>query len=1631
MNISKINHSKKEYGCGLGKAKINLFNGNLGFEYPLISYGLNNFLIESSLIYNSQYKKTDFNGKKIGFSNGWKLNINQYVFKYLESYKIDGFEEGNYVFIDINWNVHRFIKYKSCNLNGNLNDVYYDSDGTGLKLFVKDDETSQIIDQFNNMYLFDNDGKMIEMISGINTNISKVLTYSGDNLISIRDKRESNRELFFMYNSDGTLKKVYTSENKIGLCFEYSESKLIKIVKYCSSEAKDVMEFMYDSVNRIEYAVSCLDLTALRFIYTTFNEESCVEEIHFGTMKKTLITEESNAEVYTGDNVFLGEEHYIVENNKKYSGFSLSMPAKYVKEKLNITYNGSYTHIRNDKGIGINYYFNTNGTTISNLEYRDGNLFTLSRSKGWTLSGDGKSNLKLDGKKVNILDASNNYTYNVNNELLEKFKNIFRDLNNDNVKDEEFSEHFNISFWMNLENNNKSSLKTTLKYYVGGCEKTSVVRFEKTDIGSWQKIIIPLNLGLNQLSLSSVKLIFDGCAIDTQIQIADLRIMKGGLPETYIFSGTGENYKELKLKMGTEICYYINDQIYFETISPEFYMTENDLFLTYKNLFYSKEKQETCYDLVSNNGAIVKSVDFAGIKNNNEEFLFCLDEHDIPNYYVKLIDIIENGKYSIMEKQVCFHYDKSILKYYFETKTMIGITDNVNSISKRLSDDSSNITYSWINEDGTFRAYKDTEKVITEIFYDLYGNYESIEVFKEGEKENEVLKTEYFYEEKSIILRDRISAYSKNGIVTNYFYNEDNLLDYIIQGDQKISYKYDKYNENITSIKNDIENDLNNSKTTEIIYSKNSNLKYFNDKNNMIYGYEYNIFNDLTKIYKNKKAYMSFETENDENHLLETAVIFQNNDYIISSVLYDNYNRLIMMKYDDIDTSLCYEIDDNKSPILNRIVKIEDGFSNEEYIIQYDDNSNIESETIEIKNKITNKIFANDKSECVIKNSEKIEFQLNKNNPLSEKIASSIYMHKENDSSENKIIEDASYTYEYDSCGRLAKKNGMMTVYDICQQCEADGGVACGECTGVKVDKHISYHKGTVFPKRFTYNVLSKEIHSGGDNCSFYYENSKYENGNIVNLVEGGMRYNENPKNSNLREKSSLQERNYVFKYDSFKRLKQEINPEFGNLTYIYNKNTGMLEEVKNNDNLIKKFTYDNVGFLTKASINGTIREIKYDSFGNMLNNYKGTLKYNSRNLMESYEFYDKTESPYYTHSYRGKYFYNHQGVRYKKRWIEEITGMSPQVKNIEYYLKGDIILGEDWTDDSGNITTKLRYFYDIEGICGIKYDGHTFTLVRDSLGNVSKVMYKGKIIGEYLYDAWGNCVVKEIAVSNDRDRFVLKYNPFRYKGYYCDLESGLYYCKSRYYDSNLCTWLSPDNIDYLDPESVNGLNLYIYCNYNPINYYDPSGNSAIVIGLIIGAIIGASIGFGTAAYIDYQDDGQVFNGSVAWYDYLGATVVGGVLGAGIGAGIGYLAPYVGSILTTPIKFSIPTGFQMVQTSLGTNMLVSTGAMTLSFTGAQALELAGLISGVTIMFTQTIVDEGGVKITHNYPNDHGSPVHVHVSSDKGVTRVGPNGYPLNGDRPLNELERRIFWKNIQKIRKAIKKLQKIIRGKPW
>ncbi|MDY4788030.1 MAG: RHS repeat-associated core domain-containing protein [Bacilli bacterium] len=125
-------------------------------------------------------------------------------------------------------------------------------------------------------------------------------------------------------------------------------------------------------------------------------------------------------------------------------------------------------------------------------------------------------------------------------------------------------------------------------------------------------------------------------------------------------------------------------------------------------------------------------------------------------------------------------------------------------------------------------------------------------------------------------------------------------------------------------------------------------------------------------------------------------------------------------------------------------------------------------------------------------------------------------------------------------------------------------------------------------------------------------------------------------------------------------------------------------------------------------------------------------------------------------------------------------------------------------------------------------YDINSFTLIVRLpfclfLRIFSIIDLSYNIIVKYSYDAYGN-ILEE--VSNE----IGLLNPFRYKGYYYDNETKLYYCNSRYYSSELCRFISIDSVYYLEPENINGLNLYCYCMNDPINNVDHSGHFGIVV---------------------------------------------------------------------------------------------------------------------------------------------------------------------------------------------------------
>ena len=252
---------------------------------------------------------------------------------------------------------------------------------------------------------------------------------------------------------------------------------------------------------------------------------------------------------------------------------------------------------------------------------------------------------------------------------------------------------------------------------------------------------------------------------------------------------------------------------------------------------------------------------------------------------------------------------------------------------------------------------------------------------------------------------------------------------------------------------------------------------------------------------------------------------------------------------------------------------------------------------------------------------------------------------------------------------------------------------------------------------------------------------------------------------------------------------------------------------------------------------------------------------------------------------------------------------------------------------------------YDQEGIAGARYySGNQVTeyeYVKDGFNNVVAVVRDNTIVVRYVYDSWGNFI--KTLPDNISDPFA-KINPIRYRSYYFDIETGYYYLQSRYYDPEIGAFISPDSVDYLDVENIGGLNLYTYCYNNPVMYYDPSGYSAIIVGLIIGAIVGATVGGALAYSLASQ------SGKEGW-ELAGFTILGifggALLGAAIGAGLGY-------VWGTTFSLTLPTlGFVNFGGILDIGV---TGSATLTIPLGKIIVVGGvyeLAKGLTVMAAST------------------------------------------------------------------------------
>ncbi len=131
---------------------------------------------------------------------------------------------------------------------------------------------------------------------------------------------------------------------------------------------------------------------------------------------------------------------------------------------------------------------------------------------------------------------------------------------------------------------------------------------------------------------------------------------------------------------------------------------------------------------------------------------------------------------------------------------------------------------------------------------------------------------------------------------------------------------------------------------------------------------------------------------------------------------------------------------------------------------------------------------------------------------------------------------------------------------------------------------------------------------------------------------------------------------------------------------------------------------------------------------------------------------------------------------------------------------------------------------------------------------------------------------------TSNSNRFVAFKNPFRYRSYYYDFETKLYYLNSRYYDPEIGRFINSDDVSVLDATKVtiNGLNLYAYCLNNPVNEVDENGY--LLLWLFISAIlVGSIISAGTS--IVSQGLSKGWN-NINWLQVGWDTMIGAISGA-------------------------------------------------------------------------------------------------------------------------------------------------------
>ena len=244
-------------------------------------------------------------------------------------------------------------------------------------------------------------------------------------------------------------------------------------------------------------------------------------------------------------------------------------------------------------------------------------------------------------------------------------------------------------------------------------------------------------------------------------------------------------------------------------------------------------------------------------------------------------------------------------------------------------------------------------------------------------------------------------------------------------------------------------------------------------------------------------------------------------------------------------------------------------------------------------------------------------------------------------------------------------------------------------------------------------------------------------------------------------------------------------------------------------------YTYGDANWRDKlTAVNGNA--IRYDAIGNPLSDATWAYTWQNGRQLQKMQKVGVT----------AEFVYNADGLRVQKTVNGVATKYTLHGKNVVHMTSG---------------TDELHFFYDAQNRPAVVvYNGTAYAYVKSLQGDIVAILDEnGNTVVSYGYDAWGS----PLWCTGELAETLGMVQPFRYRGYVYDEETGLYYLRSRYYNAERCRFVNSDSL-ICELIAIGAHNTYSYCGNNPILRSDVSGSAwwHWVVGVAVVAVCAVAV---------------------------------------------------------------------------------------------------------------------------------------------------------------------------------------------